>query len=227
MVPTFKRRGYPKLAQYGLLTLTVLLSSLQLSGCAFLAAGAQKVAGKDVAASYTGLSNKTVAIVIYADWATSLEYVGARDEIAIFVTARCHELLPTVKLVNAKEIIHWQDDTREWQGMPVKEIGQHFSVDRVLYIELLDYRTREPGAKNLMRGRIHAMCRVYETETPGNTPAWERELDVYWPEVAPQNALQTSDITIRRRVLEAFSDQLVGNFFDRKEYEKSIRETAD
>jgi len=165
-----------------------------------------------------------VAIVIYADWATSLEYVGARDEIAVFVTARIHEMIPTAKLVNAKEIIHWQDDTQEWQGMPVKEIGTHFGVDRVLYIELLDYHTREPGSKNLMRGRIHAVARVYETDTPGDKPVWEREIDVYWPKVAPVNSLQSSDVTVRRRVLEAFSDELVGNFFDRREYEKSIRE---
>lgn len=196
---------------------------LGLGGCSWLAMASEKVGGKNVPADYKTLDDKSLAIVIYPDWATGLEYAGARDEIGAFTTAQMREFLPKTKLVNYKEVIHWQDDTQQWRNMEMKEIGKHFGVDRILYIEVLDYRSRQPGSDNLLQGRIHAMARIYETDAAGPAAAWEKEFDVTWPNI-PEGPPKTNDLTVRRRVLEAFSVQLVGNFYEHKDYGEYLRD---
>ncbi len=210
------------------LPLLVLLGAACVTaGCGFLAGAYEQNNGKKVVAAYTGLDDKSVAIVTDVDPATAMEYVSARAEIGAFVTAHFQQFMPKVKLLRYQDVIRWQDDTLQWQGLREKDIGKHFSVDRVLYIELLDYRTREPGATNLMRGRIHALARVFEVDTPGPNAAWEKEFDTYWPPLEPQDVSHVNDTAVRKRVLELFSYDLVGQFYDHRQFNQSIREQAE
>jgi hypothetical protein len=210
-----------------LLFLLLVLCVGGLAGCAYLAGAFEQNSGKKVLATYTGMDDKSVAIVTDVDPATALEYVSARAEIGAFVTAQFQQNMPKVKLLRYQDVIRWQDDTLQWQGLREKEIGKHFSVDRVLYIELLDYRTREPGATNLLRGRIHALARVFEVETPGPSAVWEKEFDVFWPPLEPQDVLHSNDTAVRKRVLEYFSEDLVGQFYDHRRFDPSVREQAE
>lgn len=209
------------------LPLALLLgASLALGGCEWLAMGTEKVIGKEVISNYPGLIDKSLVIVVYADPATTFEYPAAREEISAFVTGKFQKTLPSVKLVDYKDIIRWQDDTFNWQGLPEKDWGRHFSTQRVLYIELLEYSTREPGSQDLLRGRIRATCKVFETDAPGQTAAWTEQFKVFWPTDMPELASHSNDLAARRRVLEAFSEQLVNGFYDHREREIPTREKS-
>lgn len=210
-----------------ILALALLAAGGGLASCGFLAGAFQQQTGKAVEATYRNLDNKSLAIVVDPDPATALEYAGARTEIGAFVTAQFQQNMPNVKLLRYQDVIRWQDETLQWQGLPVKDIGKHFGTERVLYIELLDYRTREAGATNLLRGHIHAMARVFEVDTPGPNAAWEKEFDVAWPPTAPMDVLKANDTAVRKRVLEVFSEQLVGQFYDHKEGSESLRERSE
>jgi hypothetical protein len=210
-----------------LLLLAVLMGGFSLSSCGFMGAAEEQQNGKQVDATYKGLDDKTLAIVVYTDMATTLEYPDARKEISAFLTAQFHQNMPKVRLVNYMDVIHWQDDTQGWEKLPEKDIGTHFSVDRVLYIELLDYRTREPGGLNLLRGRIQATAAVFEVDMPAPAAVWQQAFDVYWPDPMPEDVLHGNDDTVRKRVLEEFSDQVVGCFYDHKKIDKSAREKSE
>jgi len=206
--------------------LMLVALALALPGCWFFAASEQ-MNGKAVDAQYKGLDDKSVAIVVFADPATTLEYPNSREEISAFVTAKIQEGMPKVRLLNYKEVIRWQDDTLNWAAVPEKDIAKHFSVDRVIYIELLEYSTREPGSADLLRGRIRTVCKVFEAETPGDTPAWKNDFAVFWPEQMPEDVQHSSDRIVRKRVLDAFSEKLVWCFYDHHELEKTVREKSE
>ena len=197
-----------------------------LTGC-WAAAAYEQMNGKAVDAQYKGLDEKSVAIVVYADPATTLEYPNSRDEISAFVTEKLQVGMPKVRLLNYKEVIRWQDDTLNWSAVPEKDIAKHFSVDRVIYIELAEYSTREPGSEDLLRGRIKALCKVFEADTPGDTPAWKNDFAVFWPEFMPQDVQHSSDRIVRKRVLDVFAEKLVWCFYDHKELEKTVREKSE
>src|SRR3954471_19166121 len=112
-----------------------------LSGCYLLGAQA-RAQGREVAAQYAGLANKSVAIVVYVPAATIDEYSGTREEISTFVAAQMRQHLPTTRLLNPRDVVAWQNNTINWYALPEKDMGKHFSVDRVLYIEIAEYSTK-------------------------------------------------------------------------------------
>jgi len=185
--------------------------------------GLQRQNGTEVTAQYTGLADKTVAIVVYTDQANTFEYPQTRKEISNFVASAMRQSMPKIKLVDPDDVIKWQNETLNWASVSEKEIGKHFGVDRVLYIEVLDYGTREPNSTDLLRGRIRSNCKVFETDTAAAAPAWKQDLNVYWPENGPMDATHGSDTTARQRVLETFAGRLSAAFVDHREADPDMR----
>lgn len=199
---------------------------LALPGCEWLATASERTMGKSVAAQYPGLADKSLAIVVYVPMANNFEFPQAREEISAYLTQQFRTSTPNIRLLDHRSVIAWQNDTAGWDALQVKTIGQHFATDRVLYIELLEYATREPGALNALRGYIHANVQVFETDAPGSTPAWSHEFKTLWPPVVAEDPNKSSDTTVRLRVLQSFSEQVVNAFYDHRELEKTIREKA-
>ena len=102
-------------------------------------------------AQYTGLENHSVAIIVYAsEDAILFEYPTAREDVAAFVTQQLRTNIPSIRLVDYHEVADWQNQTPHWEVMQVKDMGRHFSVDRVIYIELSDYSMHDPGSNDLL-----------------------------------------------------------------------------
>src|SRR5438128_75656 len=123
---------------------------------------APALSAKAFAAPYAGLADKSVAIVVYAPAATMDEYPGAREEISDFVATQMREHMGSTRLMAPRDVIYWQNDTLNWQNLSAKDVGQHFKVDRVLFIEVLDYSMRRPTGVSNLQGRLRAQCKIYE-----------------------------------------------------------------
>ena len=132
--------------------------------------------------------------------------------------------MPTVRLLNYKEVLNWQDDTLNWFGLTEKEIGKHFSVDRVVFIEVLAYESRSDQNYGDLQGHLRANCKVFEVESPGSEPAWTGLIDVSWPEHGPVPANQGNEVNVRARTLQNFATRLVGNFYDHKQADIPLKD---
>jgi hypothetical protein len=204
--------------------LCFLFYVLALPACGWLAGMNERMNGAKVAAEYHGLENKSVAIVVYAAQATTDEFPKAREDISQFLALQMRLKMPTTRILNYQEIINWQDDTINWDGLTEKQIGQHFSVDRVLYVELLDYSTRMGGGYGDLQGHLRANCKIFEVDAPGNAPSWTALMDTTWPHGHPLEASRTSETTVRKRTLEIFAEDVTNKFYDHKEFEKMLNE---
>ena len=198
-----------------------LLLPLSLSGCQLLGYS-EEVQGHAVDAQYKGLDGKSVALVLYADQATTNEFPASREELSAFISSKLREKSPTCKLLDYHEVLNWQDETINWFGLTEKQIGKHFSVDRVLYIELLDYSVAVHKGFGDIQGHIRANCKVYEVESPAIDPVWSTVLDVSYPEDHPVDPSQTSPDALRASLLEKFADKLTNCFWDHHEYDQGV-----
>ncbi len=196
---------------------------LTLPGC-MAAAAEGRMKGEAVAAQYDGLHHHSVAIVVYADDATLWEYASAREDVAAFVAQELRTNMPTIRLMNNREVSNWQQETLHWEALSVKDMGKHFSVDRVIYLELLEYSAHEPGSTDLLRGRIRATAKVYETDTPGDAPTWHGDIEAFFPEDSPADISRTNELTVRKHALESFSKKLVDYFYDHHDIKPMLRE---
>jgi hypothetical protein len=177
---------------------------------------------------YAGLADKSVAIVIYAQPATTDEYAGVREEISAFIANQLRQHLPTTRILDPQEVITWQNSTINWFGLSERDIGRHFSVDRVLTVRVLDYSTKRILRYSDLQGRLRAKCLITEIDPPAAAtapdgrpatadtapaaPAWAGVIDAAWPPSRPLDPTQTNENAVRLRTLEAFAARLVGHF---------------
>ena len=190
--------------------------SLLLSGCGLFGGGGEASRKYPLAAPYAGLADKSLAIVVYAQPATINEYPDARKEISTFIAAQMREHLPNTRLLSPQDVIDWQDDTLNWYALTEKEIGRHFGVDRVLFVEVNEYGTHKVIGFSNMQGRLLAYCKVFDTEAAAaasTTPVWTGVVDASWPPDRPLDPTQTNEAAARQRVLDAFADRLVRYFY--------------
>ena len=145
----------------------LMLTMACTSGCQS-AAQKRKAAELAKLSAYAGLKHQSVAVVVYADDATLFMYPQAAREVSSFLDYDLKRAVPSARILNYRDVINYQNQTPNWQALPIKSIGLHFSVDRVIYLELLNYSTHAPGAEHLLQGHIKARVYVYDTHLPGD-----------------------------------------------------------
>ncbi len=196
----------------GLLVLALLLP-VALGGCGFFGGVYSDVAGQPVAAQYTGMKKKSVLILVYTDSSTGFIYPQARKEVSSFVAYELRKHLPKSKLLPSAEVIHYQDSTPGWDALPVKTIGRHFGVDRVLYIEVIKFHTHSQGGRNLMQGHIEAHVAVYDTHLPGDGRVFSTLINTLWPKSGPEPVFHTDSSAVLYNTLQRFGRSVVRCFY--------------
>ncbi len=184
------------------------------SGCQFLGMAYENVAGTPMAARYTDLAKKSVMILVYTDGATEFEYPQARQEISSFLSAELRKHLPKSKLLKSSKVIAYQNNTQGWQALPIKTIGKHFGVDRVLYIEVVDFTAHAPGAPHLMQGHIRAHVAIYNTHLPGGGRVFATDINTLWPKAGPEPVYHTNSNVVMYNALTHFSRSVVQCFYN-------------
>lgn len=192
--------------------LAVLLPMV-LGGCGFFGGVFSDIAGKPVAAQYTGMQKQSILILVYTDSSTEFIYPQARKEVSAFVAYELRKHLPKSKLLPSSEVIHYQNSTPGWDALPVKTIGRHFGVDRVLYIEIIKYHTHAPGARNLMQGHIEAHVAVYNTHLPGDGRVYSTIINTRWPKSGPEPVFHTDSSAVLYSTLQRFAKSVVRCFY--------------
>ncbi len=217
-----RRFHFPKSASRALLVSALLGLTPGLSGCGILpGTGATD---KKIPAAYLGMADKSLAIVIYTDQATTNEFPAAREEISSFLAAQVREHLPTTRMLDYHEVINWQDDTLNWYSLTEKEMGKHFSVDRVLYIELLDYAVSPNRGYGDLQGHLRANCKVYAVDATSPEAAWSEVIDVSYPKDHPLEAVKMSPDAVRSHTLEDFAAEVVSRFYEHGEFTKALKD---
>jgi len=219
MRPRFR---VPSACLQALMACFLLASPLLLSGC-WLFAADERMRGKEVVAEYLGLADKSVAIVVYVEPATLNEFPDAREEVSAHIARQMRENMPTTRLLDPKDVIHWQDETINWVGLSEKDIGKHFGVDRVLMVEVLDYSTRMKDGYSDLQGNIRATAKVFEVDTAESVPSWTGSFDVRWPKDGPVDTDRVNEVVVRMRTLQSFSEKVVNCFYTHREVDKPIR----
>lgn len=137
---------------------------LTQSGCwlAATAFGGEKT--YKVQAQYRGLQGKTVAVLVAAD-----EYVLFTQPRApqLLIQAVSRELaahVEDIRVVNPQRVAAFQQQNPYWSTTPYTRLIEELDVDRLVVVDLAEYRLHEPGNKHVWRGVITASVSVAEAE---------------------------------------------------------------
>jgi hypothetical protein len=119
-----------------------------------------------VPTEYEGLADRTTAVVVVADLSTLYEHPDLTAKIAGGVSARLAHHVPGLanRVLDPRIVVNWQYRTPQWDAMPYGEIAEQLDVDRVIHIDLYEYRLNPPGNYWLWEGVCAASVGIIERD---------------------------------------------------------------
>lgn len=151
--------------------LVMLIAWSAQSGCAIgalvggMAQNAEYQKLIQVLPEYEGLQGKTIAVLVNTDMSTLYEYPQISRQIAAGISMRIQRDVPGAQVMNPDRVIAWQFNTAQWSGMPYADIAHQLNVDRIVYVDLYEYRLHPPGNRWLYEGVCAATVGVIERES--------------------------------------------------------------
>jgi hypothetical protein len=188
----------------------ILVAGGMLPGCAAgkliggMAASEEAQKLLEVPAKYA-LDNKTVAVVVQADYATMFEHPEVVVNVSSGVAVRTARWAPNVHVLDPQRVLNWQLRTPQWNAMPYGQIAEQLNVDRVVYIDILEYRLNPPGNRYLWEGEAVARVGIIERDGP-DPDAFADTFDVQgkFPNISGVSRESADEAAIRRGLQEVF-----------------------
>lgn len=201
----------------------LLLTLVMLCGCQLLGWAAHGVSGgvtkQNVKAQYLGLENKTVAVIVAADDFTLFRYPNAAFMICRATSARISDEIPGTRVVDPKQIIKFQQDNPYWNTLLLSDLEKKLGVDRLVYVDLVEYETHEAGNQHVGQGKIVGNVGVLEADASqrGLDPdqfAFNAAVQSLYPEKHGFGVIEADMQSLELAVVSIFSRDTVRLFRD-------------
>ena len=173
-----------------------------------------------VPAEYAGLAEKRVAVVCVSE---SASYgIGIEAEVlARGVAALLKDRIEKTDVVRQDEIADWVDQN-DWDEVDYREVGRGVKADRVLAIDLSNFRLYE--GQSLYRGRANVKLTVLDM-TDGGKEVFRRELpEIKFPVSGVYHSSETSENAFRKTFLKVIAEHVARYFY---EYDLAERYSND
>ncbi len=203
---------------------TALCATLPLGGCILAgiaaAVGSNIEKGKqiEVLAKYRGLENKSVAVLAHADMRTAYEFPTALPNIVGNVSDILQKNVPGVRLLDPRFSFSWMHQTPGWPTSPLADLANELDVDRVIVIDLFEYRLNPEGNSFLWDGVAGANVSVVERDgIDPDSYAEEFQVISKFPDMEGIGKSQAGPTQIEIGLQKTFVDEVGYLFYDHAE----------
>lgn len=198
--------------------------TLALSGCNFIAWTAAATRGEDkpidVPAEYLDMVDKRIAVMVSADEYTLFRFPRATDNVAQAVSNAIQANVENAVVSIPREVSRYQRKNPYWITSRPSRLIDEMGVDRLIIIDLNEYRTNEEGNASVWRGVIDGTVSVYEAdgEDPDNR-TFEKQIRAEYPEDSTFGLVSADadQAKIETAALNLFARRAGGLFFDHQD----------
>lgn len=134
----------------------------------------------------------TKKVVVVTDAEAALEWTGhgsVADELCGMVIGEMGRKQDRLELVPERKIRDWQDRNPHWADMDLQKVGEHFDVDYVIHLEVVDFSLQEAKNPYLLQGQVEIIVKIHDTRT--DTQIFD---DTYHREHPPHGSIPISDV---------------------------------
>ena len=211
---------FDRLLRCTFLCVILITTSLLLSGCFVPAlAGAigqniERYKKIEVLAEYEGLDNQTVAVVIQCEPSTLYEHPSVYGTIAMNISRRLQENVPGIKVLGYQQVMQWQYQTPSWSMLAYGEIAEELGVERVVFVEVYEFRLHPDGNRYLWDGACAGSVGIIERDgwDPDSfAKSWD--IAVKFPDVTGVGRESATESQIEMGVLAKFVDEVSWLFY--------------
>lgn len=178
----------------------------------------------EVKATYRGLQGKSFAVLVSADRSIQGEHPGLVE----FVHSRVVETLSDPKnlprpngFVPSADVLAYLARNPGWAAKPMAQLGKDLGgVDRLILIEIGDYRLMEPGNNYEWNGAAAANVSVFELdggETKSELAVLDRTITVTFPDKKSMTPNDMGQQLVTSALAKRIVDRASWLFFDHME----------
>jgi hypothetical protein len=183
----------------------------------------------EVLPKYDGLQNRTVAVLVEADLSTLYEHPTLVATITDNVSRRIARQVPGARLLPSQVVLQWQYRTPQWNAMPYGEVAAALGVDRLVHIDLYEYRLNPPGNSWEWDGVCAANIGVIERDSYDPDSFVDTfNVESRFPDIKGVDRQSASPAAIETGVLARFVERAAWLFYAHEEpkYPDKYREPA-
>lgn len=215
-----RRARYRRLARAAR-TLIFAAGVLAPSGCVlapFLRAS-ELHGTKDVKAKYTGLEGKTFAVIVAADRSIQATYPMLVPQVTSTVSKRLFDKVGATMWIPPEDVMAFQYQHPQWTTWTLKHLSEELGVDRLVFIDIQEFRLNEPGNQYLWKGAAGGVVGVVEAENDTSESfSFSEQINVRFPtKETGLSPSQTSWDQVQAMLALRFVDRASWLFFDHEE----------
>lgn len=218
------RSGLAARAVGVLATLGLCAALCLISGCAAgaliggMASSAQRTGERTVEAEYTGLAGGSYAVVAWADRSFQAQYPALVPSLIQRVDLRLAAESGATGHVPGDDVTQYLANHPQWVAWPRTRLAEELDVDRVVLIEVNEFRTNEPGNEYTWDGLAWATVSVVERgEVGSDAEAFRKEIRVRFPDGRGYGSDDFSREAIASVLLDRMVDRSAWLFYTHKE----------
>jgi hypothetical protein len=161
---------------------------LSTSGCVVatviggMAESARRTGSHDVVAEYSGLTGKSFAVVVAADRVVQGSDGAMVNRLTNGITGMLvanQQVIGFSGFVPGPRVLEFQYNTPGWPSWSYGRVADEFTVERLIVVDLYEYRLNEPGNAHVWDGMVAARIGVVEADAVVELVAAERRGEVH------------------------------------------------
>lgn len=168
----------------------------------------------EVLAEYEGLNDKTVAVIVQCDPSILYEHAAVYGTAAMNISKRIQDNVPGASVLDFRKVMQWQYQTPTWSMLPYGEIASELGVDRVVYVEIYEFRLNPTGNSYLWDGACAATVGIIERDgfdLDSFSRTWE--IVAKFPDIQGVGRESATGASIQMGVLAKFVDEVSWLFY--------------
>ncbi|MDA1008238.1 MAG: hypothetical protein O2800_04450 [Planctomycetota bacterium] len=145
-------------------------ASLMLSGCflpglvAFTSDNVERSKNVEILAKYSGLENHTAAVLIHADMTVQYDHPVAVANMSLNLASKLQSEVAGLRLLDQRLTLEWMHRNPSWVTMPLSEVAMELDVERLVIIDLYEFRLHPPGNRWQWEGVAAANIGIVEAD---------------------------------------------------------------
>ena len=117
-------------------------------------------------ATYEGLKDKNFAVLVTADRMIQANYPEVVPQMATGISSRLAENVDAAGYVPGERVLSYQYNNPSWSSKSYGEIAKELGVERLVIVDIQEFRLNDPGNRYIWDGVAAATVGVVEADGP-------------------------------------------------------------
>jgi hypothetical protein len=153
---------YAALGALGLVCATLLSGCLALGA---LAGAWEKTGSHTVEPKYNGLTGKSFAVIVAADPSIQADFPQLVGQVTATVSERLKEKVGASGYIPAEAVLGYRYQHPRWAAMSQVDLAKELGVDRLIFVDIHEFRLTDPGNQYLWAGLASGSVGVWEADS--------------------------------------------------------------